>query len=173
MTGRSRRPTETIEFGPADVSGVVDRMDRLAAAGDGWVNFLPGMPEGEAEQPSRGFLGALFSATQAPASMATWMPAGGARRSTASGSEQTVGLLHPRGRAAVARLASAGVAVPAGWRVGQDHARRGLIVHPPSGAPPGDVVSWTLRAGEALAAGPLTGRWQARVYLPLSRSTTS
>ncbi len=39
----------------------------------------------------------------------------------------TIGLMHPTGHKAVARLAEAGVAVPDGWVVRQDHARRGLL----------------------------------------------
>ncbi len=161
---------ETIEFDPGTTDAVVARMEELASAGDGWINVLPGVPEEEVEEPPRGVFTALFGTAQPPVSMGTWVPAGGGRRD--SGAE-TVGFMHPRGRRAVNQLASAGVMVPAGWRVGQDHPRRGLIVRPPSGTPHAEVLSWVLRAGAALAVVPLTGRWQARVYLPKPRSTTS
>jgi hypothetical protein len=168
MAGRSHRPVETIEFEPSSAVAVVERMDQLAAAGDGWINLMPGVPEEAVEEPPRGVFSALFGTTQAPVSMGTWMPPG-ARRA----SEETLGFMHPRGRGAVGQLASAGIMVPSGWRVGQDHGRRGLILHPVAGTPHSEVLSWSLRAGAALTAVPLTGRWQARVYLPRPRSTTS
>lgn len=160
---------ETIEFDPGAPGAVVARMDELTSAGEGWINLMPGVPEEEVEEPPRGVFSALFGTAQAPVSMGTWMPAAGGRRS----GEETVGIMHPRGRRAVDELASAGVMVPAGWRVGQDHPRRGLIVHPPVGTPHVEVLAWALRAGAVLAVVPLTGSWEARVYLPLPRSTTS
>lgn len=170
MPGSARRPIETVEFEPLEAASVVGRMDELAAAGDGWVNLMPGVPQEVADEAPRGFFSALFGSAQPPVSMATWMPPGSSRRAS---DEETVGFMHPRGRGAIDQLASGGVVLPAGWRVGQDHARRGLIVHPAPGTSHADVLSWTLRAGAALTAVPLTGRWQARVYLPLSKKTRS
>jgi hypothetical protein len=160
---RRRRSLEQLEFRPPVTAAVLERMRVLSDAHDGWINFLPGVPEEEVEPPSRGIFSTLFGSVQAPVSMCTWVPAGRGR--TGSG-EQTVGVLHPRGRYAVAQLGRLGVPVPSGWRVGQDHARRGLIVHPGPAVPPPDVLEWMLRAGAALTAVPLTGTWQAHVYLP-------
>ncbi len=140
----------------------------LADARDGWINLLPGVPEDEVEAAPTGIFSAFFGNAQAPVSMCTWMPAGSAR---ARPGEQTVGVLHPRGRYAVSQLSRLGVAVPPGWRVSQDHARRGLILHPGPEACAPDILDWMLRAGAALAVVPLTGVWQARVYLP--RQTSS
>lgn len=170
MPGRSRRHVETIEFEPSGAGAVVERMEELASAGDGWINLMPGVPDEEVPDPPRGIFSAIFGTAQAPVSMGTWMPAAAGRRSAR---EETVGFMHPRGRDAVGQLASAGVTLPGGWRVSQDHIRRGLIVHPPSGAPHDEVLSWLVRAGAALSMVPLTGRWQARVYAPRPRSTTS
>jgi hypothetical protein len=78
----------------------------------------------------------------------------------------TVGVLHPTGGKAVARLADAGVAVPEGWLVRQDHPRRGLVLLARHGTPETDVISWALRAGIALCRKEMTGQWQAVVYLP-------
>lgn len=163
-----RRAVEEVEFDPPRCEAVVDRMDRLAAAGEGWINLLPGVPREEAEQHSPGVLSGLLGPAQAPVSMCTWVPAPapGARRRPRRGDAETVGIMHARGRLAAGQLASLGVPVPAGWTVRQDHARRGLIVVPERGAPHARVLEWTLAAGAALAAVPLTGRWKARVYLP-------
>jgi hypothetical protein len=156
------RPVEEVEFDPGDSAGVAERMDQLAAAGDGWINLLPGVPEDEVEMPTRSVFSALFGTAQAPVSMCTWMPPV-ARRGR---DVQTIGIMHPRGRRAVSQLASMGVTVPPAWQVRQDHARRGLILYAPASAPHAEVLSWMLRAGAALALVSLTGRWQARVFLP-------
>lgn len=158
-----RRSVEEIEFDPSATAAVVDRMERLAEAGDGWVNLLPGVPEEEVEEARPTVFTALFGTAQAPVSMCTWMPP---RAAGSAGGDQTLGIMHPRGRHAVSQLASMGVFVPAGWRVRQDHARRGLILHPPAATPCPVVLDWALRAGAALAVIPLTGRWKAQVYLP-------
>lgn len=134
-------------------------MRRLATARDGWINFLPGVPEEAVDAPSGGVFAALFGSAQPPVSMCTWMPAHGGRG-------QTVGVMHPRGRAALSQLSSMGVTLPPGWQVGQDHGRRGLVLRPPQATPLDAVLDWLLRAGAALAMVPLTGTWQARVYLP-------
>lgn len=157
------RPFEQIQFDPDDTGAVVARMRELADAHDGWINLLPGVPEEEVEQPTASVFSALFGTAQPPVSMCTWMPE---RPRTRRTGEATVGIMHPRGRFAASQLASMGVPVPPGWRVRQDHGRRGLILHPPSGATDRRVLDWMLRAGAALAMVPLTGRWQARVYPP-------
>jgi hypothetical protein len=58
------------------------------------------------------------------------------------------------------------VALPDGWVVSQDHARRGLIVVAPPDVAHAVVLTWALDAGAALAMVPLTGTWQAEVHQP-------
>jgi hypothetical protein len=108
--------------------------------------------------------GALFGTVRPPVAMATWMPPGPRPGRRARGPEATVGILHPFGREARRRLAEAGTAVPDGWRMGQDHSRRGLIVHPPAAVPAPEVLAWALDATAVLSGVPLTGRWKAVVY---------
>ena len=148
-------------------------MDRLADAHDGWMNLLPGVPEEEAATPTASVFSALFGSAQPPVSMCTWMPEGGPgaragrsrRTARTGGREETIGIMHPRGRGA-AQLASSGAPVPPGWTIRQDHVRRGLIVRPARGTPHDALLSWMLAAGAALSVAPLTGRWKARFYLP-------
>jgi hypothetical protein len=156
----ARRDMEQLEFVPGATAQVVARMRALSVACDGWINLLPGVPDDAIDPPQRGVLSALFTAPIAPVSMCTWVPAPGRR------GDERIGILHPRGRHAVSQLAELGVPVPQGWRVSQDHVRHGLIVHPYPGSTATDVLDWMLRAGAALALAPLTGTWQARVYLP-------
>lgn len=168
---RHRRTVEELEFVPPQVDAVVARMDLLAAAGDGWLNLLPGVPEDAVEEPPRTVFTALFGAVTPPVTMCTYVPG---RR----GSAATVGISHAHGRFAARQLAELGAPIPTGWTVRQDHARRGLVVRLPPTAEHAAVLDWMLRAGRALAMVPLTGSWLARVHLPLpgqgeARSTTS
>jgi len=159
----SRRETRTVEFTPPEVSEVADVLANLRAAGGGWVNLLPGIDEraADVEQPTGLF--AFFGSRTPPVTMATLMPA---RKDRRDGEGVTVGLMHPTGTKAVARLAEVGVAVPEGWVVRQDHVRRGLVLRTPARAGEADVVEWCVRAGTALCRAEMTGRWRAVVYLP-------
>jgi hypothetical protein len=160
---RRQRETRTTEFRPPDLSGVDDSLAALRAAGTGWINLLPGVREDSADpEPSAGLF-AFFGNRAAPVSMATLMPAKRERRKSEG---VTIGVMHPTGAHAVARLAEEGVAVPDGWVVRQDHARRGLLVRATPEAADADLVTWSLRAGTALCAADMTGEWRAVVYLP-------
>ncbi len=152
-----------MEFTPPDVSGVAGALANLRAAGSGWINLLPGIDEGavDVQQPTGLF--AFFGNRTPPVTMATVMPAKVDRR---DGEGMTVGLMHPTGTKAVARLAEVGVAVPEGWVVRQDHVRRGLVLRTPVGAAEAEVIEWCVRAGTALCRAEMTGRWRAVVYLP-------
>ena len=56
-------------------------------------------------------------------------------------------------------------AVPDGWRVTQDHSRRGLVAILPEGTGNEQALDWLLRAGTALAAHlKLAGWWRAAIY---------
>ncbi|MGA2473054.1 MAG: hypothetical protein ABSG39_06115 [Acidimicrobiales bacterium] len=159
----SGRETRNMEFTPPDVAGVADTLAKLRAAGSGWINLLPGIDEGavDVQQPTGLF--AFFGNRTPPVTMATVMPARKDRRDSEG---MTVGLMHPTGAKAVARLAQAGVAIPEGWVVRQDHVRRGLVVRTPAVAGEADVIEWCVRAGTALCPAEMTGQWRAVVYLP-------
>ena len=160
---KARRRTVTIEFVPPDDGEVAARLAQVTEAGDGWINLLPGVPEDSPDLIPPTGLSALFGSRQPPVTMATLMPARPDRKDPEG---LTVGLMHPTGAKAAARLAEAGVAVPDGWVVRQDHARRGLLLRCPVGTDGASVIEWCVRAGTELCRADLTGRWQAVVYLP-------
>jgi hypothetical protein len=142
---------------------VAAALGELRRAGSGWINLLPGVDEEAAPRPSAGLF--AFLGASAPAvSMATLMPPERVRREREG---VTIGLLHPTGVRAVARLAEAGVDVPEGWVRTQDHPRRGLLVRTAVDADDDAVVSWSVRAARALCRAEMTGRWRAVVYLPV------
>jgi hypothetical protein len=159
----SGRQKKTIEFTPPDVAAVADALRPLRAAGSGWINLMPGIDEDAGEVHPRAGLFAFFGNQAAPVTMTTVMPPKQDRRASEG---VTVGLMHPTGGKAVARLAEAGVTIPDGWVVRQDHARRGLLVRTPVDVRETDVIDWSVRAGSALCRAEMTGRWQAVVYLP-------
>jgi hypothetical protein len=159
-----RRDTDVFEFTPPAFERVTGYLHHLSEAGQGWINLLPGVDLDEDEQQTTPpGLFSLFSARQPPVTMCTLMPARPTRRA-ADG--VTVGVLHPTGGKAVARLAEAGVEMPQGWLVRQDHPRRGLVILTRHGIPETEVIGWALRAGTALCRKEMTGQWQAVVYLP-------
>jgi hypothetical protein len=158
----TRRQTRTIEFTPPDLDGVGDELAALREAGDGWVNLLPGVVEDADLSPPTGLF-SFFGTRQPPVTMATVMPA---RRDKRDADGMSIGLMHPTGAKAVARLAEAGVGVPGGWVVRQDHARRGLVLRTAPDTLPADIVTWCVQAGTALCRVDMTGQWQAVVYLP-------
>jgi hypothetical protein len=159
----SRRETTTMEFRPPDVSGVARTLAQLRAAGSGWVNLLPGIDEDAVEVDPPTGLFAFFGNRAPPVTMATIMPPKRERREAEG---MTVGLMHPTGAKAVARLAEVGVTVPDGWVLRQDHVRRGLVLRTPVDAGESDVITWCVRAGTALCRADMTGEWRAVVYLP-------
>lgn len=153
-----REPDE-IEFRADDRGRVVDRVRAIAADRGGWVNFIPGVPD-DVDVPRQGLL-RFFGARGPEALMATWVP-GEVKRDAVE--PTTVGIEHAAGHRAAADLAEAGVPVPDGWRVLQDHSWRGLVVVVPDDADLDDMVGWLLAATRQLATYPLTGKWKAVFY---------
>jgi hypothetical protein len=159
----SGRQTKTIEFTPPELAEVAAALKSLREAGSGWVNLMPGIDEDAVAVEPQAGLFAFFGNRAPPVTMATIMPPKRDRRDSEG---LTVGLMHPTGAKAVARLAEVGVTVPDGWVVRQDHVRRGLVVRTPVVAAEADVIAWCVRAGTALCRAEMTGQWRAVVYLP-------
>jgi hypothetical protein len=151
---------EHLEFRETDVAPVVPFLAELTAAGAGWINFEPGY-DAEDAPPPRSLLGQAFTARGPDIPLCTWVPPQHHRRWT---EPQTLGVHHGAGRKAVDRLAAADIEVPDGWRVMQDHPRRGLVVAVPDGTDPAAIVEWLVRAGTALCPVPLSGWWRAAIH---------
>jgi hypothetical protein len=122
----------------------------------------PEVPSSE-EEPPQSLLGTLVSGPRHDAPVCTWMPGTTGRRRARPA---TVGIQHSTGTKAVARMAGAGVPVPEGWRVRQDHPRRGLVVQPTLATPLSVQLDWLVRAGAALCRAPYEGRWEVVAHLP-------
>lgn len=159
---RERRQVEHLRFAVGALEPLVDVMDRLTRAGDGWVNLVPDTEDADDRPTALPFF-TLFGGGGKASTMVTWIPSRTGRRGAVW---QTLGISHAGGRRAVALLAAAGVRVPERWTVEQDHPRRGLIVHPPAGETSDAILTWALRAVEILESPRQFPRWRGDVHLP-------
>jgi hypothetical protein len=147
-------------------------MDRLEAEDGGWINLSP-VPEEDAEgqvgSGRRQWMPHLFdllldAGPNIP--VGTWVPprrAEGRRRGGVAAT--SIGLQHPSGQRALDRLRRAGIDLPDGWHVVQDHPRRGLVFSAPVGADHRVTLEWLIRAGGFLSLGPPAASWLATVHL--------
>lgn len=156
----TRSRPEEIEFRRDRLGAVLARMAAIRTASSGWVNVRP-VVEPEDIPPPPGLF-SIFGGSIHKVPTGTWMP-GKVERSGSEG-ETRIGLQHSSGPHVVARLRELGLALPDGWRVVQDHPRRGLVAKVPADADDAAMLRWLVRAADALCAVPHTGRWRADVY---------
>jgi hypothetical protein len=153
-----------LAFTARDDPALLAHMREVRSHGTGWINVVPVIEE-EHEPPDPGpfaFLGG--SVHRVPT--VTWMPG----RINADGAQKptTVGLQHASGPRIAWQLRDAGLPVPEGWRVTQDHPRRGLVAQVPTGADDLAVMGWLLDAALYACAVPTTGSWTASVHAGLA-----
>ena len=134
-------------------------MSRLRAAGRGWINLAPEVPE-EEEVPAPGLF-SLLSARGPAVPLCTWV---GPHTRRGQLRPAQLGIQHATGTRTAARLDGLGLGVPSGWRVRQDHPRRGLVVDVMLDAADADVLDWLLDAGQALCPVTTTGAWLGDVF---------
>jgi hypothetical protein len=148
-----------IEFHEDRRSDVVEQMVAMGEAARGWLNVSPGL-DMDVPPPDRSALGQLLGSRGPTVPLGTWTPA--QKRDPA-----IAGIEHGEGPRAAEALERLGTPVPQGWRVVQDHPKRGLVVAmpTPTGAEELDsVLVWLLRACSALCSWPRTGEWRAACY---------
>ncbi len=152
------RPVE-LEFLAHDDPELLARMATVQAGGTGWINVEPVIEE-QHEPPPPGPFAFLGGSTH-KIPVVTWMPG----RTQAGGPKPTtVGLQHASGPRLAWRLRDLGHPVPEGWRVTQDHPRRGMVATVPATADNRAVIDWLLRAAAAVCQVPSTGRWLASIH---------
>jgi len=147
-------PPEQIDFALNDRGPVLARMEQLTQRRKGWINLSPALDEDEEPPPSSSTFG-LFSGRGPDVPLCTWVP----------GPPVEVGIQHGTGAKAKQVLRDLGRPVPDGWRVTQDHSRRGIVIVVPDGTDDERVLEWILDAGAALASHlKLAGWWRAAIY---------
>lgn len=162
-----RAEPEYLSFGPDAVGEVTAVMDSITEAHSGWINFEP-VVEPELLPAEGSPMFSVFSARGPAVPLGTWTPPSVPRRGRPE--PAMIGLQHPAGTRAKSRLADCGHAVPQGWVVTQDHARKGLVVALPPDVVHADVVTWLIGAATTLCAIPLRGGWRAAVFAGNERS---
>lgn len=156
----SRRLPFQFEFSAFDDADLMAAVDAAASKGSGWINLEPVVEE--EHLPERPGPFAFLAGPSHEVPTATWVP--GRHGSRGETKPTTIGLQHAAGRRLAWRLADLGVPLPDGWRVTQDHPRRGLVVSVPSSADPHAVVTWLLQLADVVCVVPSTGRWRASVH---------
>jgi hypothetical protein len=157
---RPSRP-EQIEFTVTAPDAAAEVIGELVDARAGWVNLFPEVDEDEAAAVTPSAVASLFRAPGPPIPQATFIAPTEGRRGR---KPAQLGLTHGVGTPVVRRLASEGLALPEGWKVVQDHVRRGLVVRLDDPPDVDRALTWTLRAGALLCPINTTGGWLAEVH---------
>jgi hypothetical protein len=153
------RPTQ-FGFVAHDDAELLAQMSLVQAGGTGWINVEPVIDE--EHQPDAPGPFAFLGGSTHLVPVVTWMP--GRRQSGRPVKPTTVGLQHASGPHVAWRLRDLGQPVPEGWRVTQDHPRRGLVAEVPADADNAAVIGWLLSAAATVCQVEMTGRWTAAVH---------
>ena len=152
------RPPLVVEFDPAERAGILDVMAEMTAAGKGFINLEPHLDDVDRNNGPAAGIFAVFSVTR-NAPLCTWSaPAANKKRPV----PVLIGVQHGLNAKAAPRLPERGVIVPPGWRVVQDHPKKGLVLAVPPTEPAEAMLDWLVRAGEALSPSSPRG-WQASI----------
>jgi len=158
-----RPPPEEIEVTAAEPGPAVEALRELVAAPGGWMNLKPEVSEDDAVAVTPSAIGAMFRTAGPPIPQVTFMAPTEGRRGR---KPAQLGISHGVAAMVVRRLAADGMALPEGWKVVQDHVRRGLIVRLADPFDEAEAVDWAIRAATAMCPIPTTGRWLAEVHRP-------
>ena len=133
---------DVVVFEPGDLAPVL-----AALSPSGWVNLQPDV-DTDAPPPRTAGVFGVFSARGPAVPFCTWHPG-----------ERSVGIQHGTGPKLGRRID-----VPPGWRITQDHPKRGVVVRVADGTTDADAIGWLIRTAGPLCEVPLLGRWVAEVH---------
>ncbi len=138
---------------------VVDHMREMLRLADGrrWINIRPDLDAGVMAALDR--RPSVFSGRGPRIPTATWVPASLSRRGERS--PVRAGITHSQRHDAKAKLSQSDVVVPDGWRVEQDHPKRGLTFLVPEGDDPLIAVRFLVAASDALSGVIVDDEWVA------------
>jgi hypothetical protein len=155
---------QMIEFTPDDIDAVVQGVAGMIERGAGWMNIEPIVGEVAMDEIRRRAAPAIvrvFSGRGGKIPFGTFVP--GDHRNDKLGQ---VGLEHSAGPRGLQQLRDAGIVLPAGWRMRQDHSKRGIVCDVPREESPEVIVRWILDASLQLCESDLTGWWTAVISVP-------
>ena len=143
---------------PDEVRSVVAATERHRQSGQGWVNLAPDFGDDGPRPPKPSW----FSGRGPILPMVSLVP--GKPTSNASGRPLMVGIEHGAGPTAIAKVTQAGLVLQPGWRVRQDHGRRGIVVEVAPASPVEPVLRWALAAAGELCSLRLPDVWAAEIW---------
>ena len=119
----------------------------------GWANFAPGLLEDLEEfLPREGPFSSLFGRPVRPFAEVSVVP----------GKTLAIGITHGAGRLLSSGLTERGLKLAEGWKLTQDHSRRGLVIE--AGVDPRSVAHFVATALVTLTATPAQLEWSALRY---------
>ena len=155
---------QMIEFTPDDIDAVVGQLAVVIERGAGWLNIEPIVGEVAMDEIRRSAPPAIvrvFSGRGGKIPFGTFVPGEPGKAGLGQ-----VGLEHSAGPRALQQLREAGIVLPAGWRMRQDHGKRGIVCDVPRDEAPDTIVRWILDASVNLCEIDLTGWWTAVISSP-------
>lgn len=155
------RDSRVVEFTLAERGPVLDLMRELAARRHGWVNIQPLVEADQLPAPTGGIVLGWLTGGLPPLPVGTWIAPRVRRGQVRPGS---LGLAHNANAKVARRLVEAGLAAPAGWRMVQDNARRGLVVEIPADTEVATILDWLLRAMVTLSTIDTGDEYRATVH---------
>lgn len=152
---------ELQQFRSGEPDEILARMAAMRDQQDGrsWLNLQPWVDQ--EKMPKVSLWRHVFSNRGFSVPTGTWIP--GSPASSPVGTTE-VGFVHGSGFEAVARLDEEGVVFPDGYRVVQDHTKRGLVVHfaDPDAVELSTMLEWMIATERVLAGDiPTDDRWVA------------
>ena len=149
-----RRSSLVVAFDRFAPTALVEAIAERVSQGTGWINAHPSIDEVDQRALGRP---SFFAARGPTIPLGTFVVGSGVNA-------HQLGLEHAGGRSAMQTLQQAGVKLPAGARLVQDHPRRGLIVALPADVDPAAVTALLLEAAVHLTPIPLPQRWFAEIF---------
>ena len=152
----NRRETPTrVAFLRREPTPLVSSIDQSVTRGRGWINIGPDLDEVDPRALGRP---SFFSGRGPTIPLGTFVPGSGR-------ADHQVGLEHGAGKGAARLLAEAGLELPPGCRLVQDHPRRGLILALAPTTEAAVVARLLLSVAVELTPIPLPEQWTAEIYL--------
>jgi len=142
-----------IEHDPATLAAV---MDEQIAAGRGWINVMPQIPE-EVPVPSTPSALAVFSKRGPVVPLGTWTAPTTTKKGRVEPTE--IGIQHGAAMQAKKALLETPGEIPGDWRILTDNPRRGMVVRSPEGTTTLDQARWLLDALAEICIPPTSGRF--------------
>lgn len=151
-------PLET--FTSAERAAIAEIVSEFSAAGNGWFNLSPDIPEDVPVPPTPGVL-AVFSKRGPFVPVLTWIAG-----NQANGKKvlPQIGIQHGHSKRAMDALNDHDFSIPGDWRVLSDHPKRGCVIETTGSESHAEVTDWVCDLALTLCIPPTNGNFVVRRY---------